>query len=111
MRFDRREGMPVTIARPEDGSAQGAIREVDLQRKYHWSAKALAERVGLTAPKSTALRRHLGIYDDDDCRHDFVFSNLRVRQYSDNALTRMRSALETVDMDAVWAEHRPRPQP
>ncbi len=70
----------------------------------------LAEKVGLTGPKSTALRRHVGIDDDEDCVHVFQFDSQKHYRYSDNAFRRMEEALEKVDIDAVWAEHRPRPQ-
>jgi hypothetical protein len=39
--------------------------------------------------------------DDPDCRHDFVFGSQRHIGYSDNALTKMQAAMETVDMQAV----------
>jgi len=47
-----------------------AVREVDLQRKYHRSAAELASTVGLTEPRSLALRRHLGIDSDESYYHD-----------------------------------------
>jgi hypothetical protein len=87
-----------------------AVREVDLQRKYHRSALELAKAVGLTSNKSTALRRHLGIDADPSCCHEFVFGSQRIVRYSDNAFTRMREALAVIDMDDVWAAHRPGPR-
>jgi hypothetical protein len=106
--FTKRQGAPVHFVPADDPRESAAVREVDLQRKYHLSARDLAERLELTQPRATALRRHLGIDEDPDCRHDFTFGKLQVTQYSDNALTRMRDALNTVDMDEVWVNHRPR---
>src|SRR3954452_11020193 len=40
--------------------------------------------------------------------HSFVFGSQRHVRYSDNALRRMQNALDAVDMEQVWAEHRPR---
>jgi hypothetical protein len=37
-----------------------------------------------------------------------VFGSQRIPQYSDNALRKMKAALEEVNLDAVWEEHRPR---
>jgi len=84
-----------------------AVREVDLQRKYHRSALQLAKSVNLTSEKSTALRRHLGIDADVTYCHEFVFGSQRIVRYSDNAFTRMRDALTVVDLDVVWTAHRP----
>jgi hypothetical protein len=106
--FQKRQGAPVHFVPADDPRESAAVREVDLQRKYHLSASDLAERLGMTQPRATALRRHLDIDTDPDCRHDFTFGKLQVAQYSDNALRGMKEGLETVDMDQVWEEHRPR---
>jgi hypothetical protein len=92
----------------DDPSESAAVREVDLQRKYHLAPFDLADRLGLTRPRATALRRHLGIDDDDDCLHVFSFGSQKHPRYSDNALRRMQTALASVDMEEVWARHGPR---
>ena len=104
--FTKKDGAPVRYV--ADGSTPAAaIRELDLQKKYHWSPAALASALGLTGPRAVALRRHLGIEDDDSCRHDFQFGSTRHRQYSDNALTKMRQGMRELDMDAIWKAHNP----
>ena len=106
--FTKRRGAPVHFVPADDPSESAAVREVDLQRKYHLAPFDLADRLGLTRPRATALRRHLGIDDDDDCLHVFSFGSQKHPRYSDNAFRRMQAALETVDMDEVWARHGPR---
>jgi hypothetical protein len=108
VRFSRTSGAPVRFIGPDDPTEAAAVRELDLQRKYHLSATDLAQVVGLTPPRAVALRRHLGIDEDDACRHDFTFGSQVHRQYSDNALHAMREALKTVDMEQIWRAHRPR---
>jgi hypothetical protein len=106
--FVKRGGAPVTYIAADDPREAGAVREVDLQRKYYLSKRDLADRVELTMPRSTALRRHLGIDDDEDCVHVFQFDSQTHYRYSDNALRRMKQALDDgLDMDAVWAEQQP----
>lgn len=94
-----REGSPGVID-------AAAVREVDLQKKFHWSAFDLADKLGISRPRATALREHLGIDDDPDCWHVFEFGSQKHPRYSDNALTRMRNALADQDMDAIWRSHR-----
>jgi hypothetical protein len=106
VRFTKKQGAPVRYVADESTPA-AAIREFDLQKKYHWSPAELASALGLTGPRAVALRRHLGIEDDDSCRHDFQFGSTRHRQYSDNALTKMREAVRDLDMDAIWKAHSP----
>ena len=104
--FTKKEGAPVCYV--ADGSTPAAaIRQIDLQNKYHWSPTELASALGVSGPRAVALRRHLGIDDDESCRHDFQFGSTRHRQYSDNALTEMREAVRDVDMDAMWKAHNP----
>jgi hypothetical protein len=100
VRFTKREGAPVSFISADDPREAAAIRQVDLERKYYLSKTALAERVGLTPPRATALRRHLGIDEDEDCVHVFQFDSQRHYRYSDNALRKMKEALgDGVDMD------------
>jgi diadenosine tetraphosphatase ApaH/serine/threonine PP2A family protein phosphatase len=105
VRFVKADGLPVRLVKEGDQDV-AAIREVDLQKKYHRSATDLAEAVNLTLPKSGALRRHLGIDTDPACVHTFTFKSQKLTYFSDNAFTRMRDALhEGIDMDAIWASH------
>jgi uncharacterized protein DUF3644 len=104
--FTKKGGAPVHYV-ADDSTPAAAIREFDLQKKYHRSPTELASALGLTGPRTVALRRHLGIDDDDSCRHDFQFGSIRHRQYSDNALTKMREAVRDLDMDAIWKAHNP----
>lgn len=106
--FTKTQGAPVRYVADLSIPA-AAVREVDLQRKYHRSAFELATAIGLTSPRSLALRRHLGIDNDESYYHDFIFGAQRHRCYSDNAYTAMREAVKGVDMDAIWEAHKPRP--
>lgn len=105
VRFVKKDGLPVRLVRDDEQDA-AAVREVDLQKKFHRSATDLAQALNLTLPKSIALRRHLGIDSDPSCVHTFAFKSQRHTYFSDNAFTKMRSALDQgVDMQSVWASH------
>ena len=102
--FTKAAGAPVRFVSGATEDAAG-IREVDLQKKYHWSAKELSDKLTMTGPRSAALRIHLGVDTDPVCFHDFVFGRSKHRAYSDNAFTRMRDAKSQVDLKAIWAGH------
>lgn len=102
----RKDGAPVRYTADESVPA-AAIREVDLNRKFYLSPSELATKVGLTPPKSTALRRHLGIDDDPKVHYVFVMGSQKHNRYSDGALKRMKDAVADQDMDAVWEGHKP----
>jgi len=105
--FTKRQGAPVHFVPADDPRDSAAVREIDLQRKYYIPPFDLAERLGLTRPRATALRRALRIDEDDDCVHVFTFGSQRHPRYSDNALRRMTDALKSIDMDEVWRGHGP----
>lgn len=104
------DALPVRLVRDGDGGEvvdAAAVREVDLQKKFHWSAFDLADKLSISRPRATALREHLGIDRDADCLHVFEFGSQKHPRYSDNALTRMREAIVKQDMDAIWKSHGP----
>lgn len=104
--FTKKQGPAVRYIADESVPA-AAIREVDLLDKYHRSATDLAAELGISSHRSVALRRHLGIDGDDSCSHVFELGSVRPRRFSDNALTKMRAAVDTLDMDKVWQAHKP----
>jgi len=106
--FTKKQGAPVRFVSGDDTEEAGAIRELDLQRKYHLSATKLSERLGITGPRSTALRWHLGIDDDKDCTHEFVFGKSHFLQFSDNAVRKMKAAIDAEDMGAIWTAYKDR---
>lgn len=106
VQFTKRQGAPVRFVGGDDPEAAAAVREVDLQRKFHLSAKALAQALKLTEPRSKALRDHLKIDEDAGSCHVFQFGKSKFLLFSDNAKRRMTDALAEIDMDQVWAEYR-----
>jgi hypothetical protein len=74
--FTKKQGAAVRFV-GDDSVRAAAVREVDLQRKYHRSPSQLATSVGLTTNRASALRRHLGIDDDESCTHVFVLGSQR----------------------------------
>lgn len=105
--FTKKQGAPVRFESDESLPAAG-IREVDLLKKFHRPPAVLADDLGITASRSTALRRHLGMETDGPFSREFVLSpSNRQRRYSDNAFRLMSEALDTVDMDEIWAAHSP----
>ena len=106
VRFVKQGGLPVRFVNDDTVDA-AAFREVDLQKKFHRPPNELADALGITSPRATALRAHLGIDSDDTCRHVFEFGSSRHARYSDNAFTKMREAIGTLDMDVIWSAHAP----
>ena len=109
VRFVRSGGMPVTYV--SDGADASSVRIVDLQKKYYLSATQLAAKLGVSPPRATALRRHVGADTNPDLSNTFHMGKVRYLGYSDNAYTAMRTAKNDLDMSKIWASHRPTKQP
>jgi hypothetical protein len=87
------EGAPVRFIAADDPTEAAAVREVDLQKRFHLSATQLAIALKLTTHKSHALRQKLRIDADPQCMHTFTFGKSKHPMFSDNAATRMREAM------------------
>jgi hypothetical protein len=104
VRITKKEGAPVRYVSDESAPA-AAIREVDLQNKFHISPVELADKLSLTLPRSAPLRRHVGIDSNPKVAHVFKFQSQTHPRYSDHAVTLMREAMAEVDMGAIWSAH------
>lgn len=104
--FTKKQGAPVRFVEGDDPEAAGAIRELDLQKKFYMRASDLADKLGITQPKANALRAHLKLDEDKGYSHLFEFGASRFRCYSDNALREMKRALAEQDMEKLWAEYQ-----
>ncbi|MEX0426053.1 hypothetical protein AB3X52_00360 [Nocardioides sp. DS6] len=106
VRFVKKECVPVRLVKDDEQVDAAAIRLVPLQKKYHWGAFDLADKLGLSRPKAAALRCHLGIDADPDCAYTFTFGSQSHVRFSDNDYTRMRHAIAGgIDMDAIGKSH------
>jgi hypothetical protein len=100
--FTKKQGAPVRFVSGDDPEEAGAVRELDLRKKFHMRATDLAKRLNLTPPKAAALRDYLDINNDTQCTHIFEFGKTKIPCYSDNAARRMEDALNKVDMASIW---------
>lgn len=95
VRFTKKEGeaAPVRFIAADDPTEAAAVREVDLQKRFHMSATQLAKAIKLTPPKSHALRQKLRVDANPQCMHIFMFGKSKHPMFSNSALDRMREAL------------------
>ena len=102
VRFTKTDGAPVKFIPADDPTDAAAVREVDLQKKFHISPTRMAELLKINTVQACRLRRGTGIEGDPSCHHVFTFGKTKHPRYSDSALIRMRDAL------AAAAEHSSR---
>lgn len=93
VRISKKEGAPVRYIGADDPTEAAAVREIDLQRKYHMSRSDLSRLCGLSPAAAKRLRERLGIDERPDCCHVFEHGQSRFPSFSDNALHAMRAAV------------------
>ena len=101
VRFSKTEGAPVRFVAADDPTEAAAVREIDLQRRFRYSATELAKQIGLTTNKSAVLKRYCKTDSDPQCMHEFVFGSQKHKRYSDTAIEKLRTVLKTADLDQI----------
>ena len=109
LRITKKEGVPVHVV-PEGtpGVAVVAIKRVDELGFYNLGLTQLAEKVGLTVPKTNALIRHLNLQADSDCFKQIVIGKTKFNRYSQKALDRIKKELPIISMEKIWEQYRSR---
>ena len=111
IRLTRSSGAPpVRIVREGESGAEDAtiVGEVDSLDRYSMGPKLLASHLDLTVPKTRALIHHLDLTAQPDCYKEIRIGNTVYKRYSSEALTRLREAKDSVDIEVIWQEYRGR---
>ena len=107
LRLTKNEGTPVQLLKEGEGTeAVVAVRRVNELDFYSLGAKDLAEKVGLTLPKSRAVVDHLGLREDPEFFKEIRIGSMRHARYSSKAIKKMKDALKTESIDDIWADYR-----
>jgi hypothetical protein len=110
LRIVKKEGIPIQLV-PE-GTAEAsvvAIRRVDELGFYSLGVKQLAEKIGLSSPKTSALIWHLDLVNNPDCSKEIVIGKSKFRRYSQKAVDHLLHAKQTQNLESIWHAYRTRP--
>lgn len=107
LRLTKREGIPVRLV-PEGtaGAAVVGVRRVNELDFYNLGHRELAQHAGIGANKLTAVVRHLNLEHDPECFKPITIGRTVFKRYSQNAIPRVRAALEDPGIDAIWTNYR-----
>ena len=109
LRLTKSEGLPIRLLKEGEGTgAVVAVRRVNELDFYSLGAAQLAEKVGLTQPKSRALVDHLGLRENADCFKEIRIGSVRHARYSPEAIKRMRDSLAIESIDDIWVAYQTR---
>ena len=102
LRITKKEGVPVRLV---EAGAPGAtvvgVRRVNELGFYNLGRNQLAEHLGLSGPKTSALIWHPDLQGDDDYFKEIRVGRTAFKRYSQNALARLRAAIESESIDEI----------
>jgi hypothetical protein len=106
LRITKKEGTPVHIV-PEGtpGAAVLAVRRVNELDFYNLGLTGVAEKIGLTPPRTLAYIRHGSIQDDPDCFKEIKIGRQSHKRYSQKAIERLKEIIAGADDEIVWKTH------
>ena len=110
LRLTKNKGIPIRLVE-EDEEGTGAVvavRRVNELDFYSLGASQLAEKVGLTCPKSRAVVDHLGLREDPHCFKEIRIGRVRHARYSPQAIEKIKEALAAESIDDIWDAYQGR---
>lgn len=109
LRISKKEGIPIQLV-PEGtpGATVVAVHKVDSLGFYNLGRDQVAQHLGLSGPKTTALVRHTRLKDDAECFRRITIGRASFDRYSQKAIDRLREAMNHAKMEDVWAEYQAR---
>lgn len=109
LRLSKKEGIPIhLVAEGTPGASVVAVKRVDELGFYNLGATQLAERVGLSLPKTGAMLDHLDVRSQVECYREIRIGKSIFKRYSQKALDLISEALKNESADAIWAKRRPK---
>lgn len=108
LRIAKKAGESVQLV-PEGtpGATVLAVKRVNELDYYSLGLKELAQKLAMTQPKTLALVEHLRLKQSDEFFKLVTVGKQTFGRYSQKALSAARQELGSVDMNAVWAAHKP----
>jgi hypothetical protein len=92
---------------PNDEAARG-VKRVDELGFYSLGRDQVAQNVGLSKPRTTAVIRFLKIQDDPECFKTVTIGKAVFPRYPQKAIQRIKEALPNLSLDEVWRKCGPR---
>ena len=105
LRLSKKVGIPIQlVAEGTPGASVVAVKRVDEPGFYNLGAKQLAEKVGLTMPKTVAVVDYLGLRKQPECYKEIKIGKTVFKQYSAKAIDSIKDALKKESADEIWVK-------
>jgi hypothetical protein len=107
MKITKDGPIAIRVAKPGEEVVGALVKqEVNLWDVFTLSRNDLAEKLGLSGPRTHALIYELELQKDPGGYRELKKKSLTFKGYSKKALDSLREAKESVNMDEVWQRHK-----
>jgi hypothetical protein len=106
LRITKKEGIPVQLV-PEGtpGASVVAIKRVNELDFYNLGRDQLANAIGLSGPKTTALIWHQKFQDGDDYFKEIPIGKSKFKRYSQKAIAMLKASIQNENLDRIWKDY------
>lgn len=106
LRISKKEGIPTQLV-PEGtlGATVVAVKRVNELGYYNMGRDQLANNIGLTGPKTTAVIWHLNLRSEPECCKEFTIGKTKFTRYSQKAISRIKEALKETSINEIWLKY------
>jgi len=109
MRLTKDAPIAVRVAKAGEEVVGTLVKqEINLWDVFTMSRDDLAQKLGLSGPRTHALIYELKLQDDPSCYRELRKKSQLYKGYSKKALDLLRAAKDSVDLNEVWLRHRHR---
>lgn len=106
IRITKKEGIPVHFV-PEGtpGASIVGIKRINELDFYNLGRDQLAQKIGISGPKTTALIWYLKLQEDPNCFKEITIGNTKFKRYSQKAILALKEVMEKESTDSIWDEY------
>lgn len=109
LRITKKEGIPVNVVQEgTPGATVVAIKRVNELDYYNLSLTPLAEKVGLTPPRTNAVIKELKLKEDSKYFKQILIGKSKFSRYSQETINIIKEKLPKLNLKEVWEKNKPK---
>ncbi|MCW5921455.1 MAG: hypothetical protein KIS77_03870 [Saprospiraceae bacterium] len=105
LRIVKQGGIPVQVVPEDTAGVQVALKRVNELDFYNFSRNELADKMGLSGPKTSAAIEYFKIKEDPECYKSIKIGKSKFDRYSPKTIKSIQVGLEKEDIEQVWGNY------
>ncbi|NIA10122.1 MAG: hypothetical protein GWP10_10470 [Nitrospiraceae bacterium] len=107
LRITKKEGIPIQLVpKGTPGASVVAVKRVNELGYYCLGRNNVAEKIGLSPNRTTAVIWFLKLKSDKEYFKEFRIGRMKVGRYSLKAVDKIQKAIQEHDIDEIWRQYQ-----